>query len=57
MASDIDAGPDKSCPVLQSVVTLVGFAVYLSGYETFFFTFYLLALFLATWRLAGCSVR
>jgi signal transduction histidine kinase len=31
-------------------VTLVGFVDYLTGYETFFFTFYLLAIFLATWR-------
>ncbi len=34
-------------------VTLIGFADYLTGYETFFFTFYLLAIFLATWRLGG----
>ena len=34
-------------------VTLVGFVDFLTGYETFFFTFYLLAIFLATWRIGG----
>lgn len=34
-------------------VTLIGLADYLTGYETFFFTFYLLPIFLATWRLGG----
>lgn len=34
-------------------VTLVGLGDYASGYETFFFTFYLLAIFLATWRVGG----
>src|ERR1017187_10355217 len=34
-------------------VTLVGLVDYLTGYETFFFTFYLLAVFLATWRVGG----
>jgi signal transduction histidine kinase len=33
-------------------VTLVGFVDYLTGYETFFFTFYLLAIFLGTWRVS-----
>ena len=35
------------------VVTLVGVVDFFTGYETFFFTFYLLAIFLATWRLGG----
>ena len=50
----IDAWPGQIV-VLVCIwfVTLVGFADYLSGYETFFFTFYLLAIFLATWRLGG----
>lgn len=34
-------------------VTLVGLVDYASGYETFFFTFYLLAVFLATWCVGG----
>ncbi len=34
-------------------VTLVGLVDYFTGYETFFFTFYLLAIFLATWRIGG----
>jgi len=33
------------------LITLVGWVDYLTGYETFFFTFYLLAIFLGTWRL------
>jgi signal transduction histidine kinase len=33
-------------------VTLVGFVDYLTGYETFFFTFYLVAIFLGTWRVS-----
>ncbi len=33
------------------LVTLVGWVDYLTGYETFFFTFYLLAIFLGTWRI------
>jgi signal transduction histidine kinase len=36
--------------VCIGLVALVGFVDYLTGYETFFFTFYLLAVFLATWR-------
>jgi signal transduction histidine kinase len=32
------------------LVVFVGFLDYLTGYETFFFTFYLLAIFLGTWR-------
>ena len=31
------------------IVAVVGFADYLTGYETFFFIFYLLAVFLAVW--------
>jgi len=31
------------------IVTVVGFADYLTGYETFFFIFYLIAVFLAAW--------
>jgi signal transduction histidine kinase len=31
-------------------VILVGYVDYLTGYETFFFTFYLLAIFWGTWR-------
>jgi len=31
-------------------VILVGYVDYLTGYETFFFTFYLLAIFYGTWR-------
>lgn len=50
----IDAWPK---PVLALVciviVTLVGLVDYATGYETFFFTFYLLAVFLATWRVGG----
>jgi signal transduction histidine kinase len=33
-------------------VMLVGLVDYLTGYETFFFTFYLLAVFLGTWRVS-----
>jgi signal transduction histidine kinase len=33
------------------LVTLVGWVDYLTGYETFFFSFYLLAIFLGTWRI------
>lgn len=34
-------------------VTLVGLVDYMTGYEMFFFTFYLLAIFLATWRVSA----
>lgn len=33
-------------------ITLVGYIDYATGYETFFFTFYLLAIFLGTWRVS-----
>jgi len=36
-------------PICIFIVTLVGFVDFLSGYETFFFIFYLLAVFLAVW--------
>ncbi len=44
----------KQVVVLACIVfvTLVGFVDYLTGYETFFFTFYLLAIFLVTWRVS-----
>ena len=50
----LDAWP-KSIVALVCIVfvTLVGLVDYATGYETFFFTFYLLAVFLATWRLGG----
>jgi signal transduction histidine kinase len=35
------------------LVTLVGLVDYITGYETFFFTFYLLPILLATWRTGG----
>ena len=49
-----DAWP-KQVVVLACIllVTLVGWVDYLTGYETFFFTFYLLAIFLGTWRLGA----
>ncbi|HEX9046275.1 MAG TPA: histidine kinase, partial [Verrucomicrobiae bacterium] len=34
-------------------VTFVGLVDYATGYETFFFTYYLLAIFAGTWRLGG----
>jgi len=34
-------------------ITLVGLVDYATGYETFFFTYYLLAIFLGTWRVGG----
>jgi signal transduction histidine kinase len=42
----------KQVVVLACIVfiTLVGLIDYITGYETFFFTFYLLAIFLGTWR-------
>ncbi len=50
----IDAWPKQIVALICIVwVTLVGLVDYITGYETFFFTFYLLALFLATWRLGG----
>jgi signal transduction histidine kinase len=36
-------------PICIFIVMLVGLVDYLSGYETFFFVFYLLAVFLAVW--------
>jgi len=36
-------------PACIFIVTLVGLVDYLSGYETFFFIFYLMAVFLAVW--------
>src|ERR1017187_10041974 len=50
----LDAWP-KSIVALVCIVfvTLVGLVDYATGYETFSFTFYLLAVFLATWRLGG----
>jgi len=33
------------------LITLVGWVDYFTGYETFFFTFYLVAIFVGTWRL------
>lgn len=36
-------------PICILIVTLVGLVDYVSGYETFFFIFYLLAVFLAVW--------
>lgn len=38
-----------TAPICIVIVTLVGLVDYLSGYETFFFIFYLLAVFLAVW--------
>jgi signal transduction histidine kinase len=35
------------------IVAVVGFVDYLTGYETFFFIFYLLAVFLAVWFVGG----
>ena len=35
------------------IVAVVGFVDYLTGYETFFFIFYLLAVFLAVWFVSG----
>ena len=49
-----DAWPKQIVALVCIVfVTLVGLVDYLTGYETFFFTFYLLAVFLGTWRLGG----
>ena len=49
-----DAWP-KQVVVLVCIlfVTLVGLVDYVTGYETFFFTFYLLPVFLAAWRVGG----
>jgi len=46
-----DAWP-KQIVILACIlfVTVIGFVDYVTGYETFFFTFYLLAVFLGTWR-------
>ena len=50
----LDAWPKQIMALICIVlVTLVGLVDYVTGYETFFFTFYLLAVFLATWRLGG----
>ena len=50
----LDAWPKQIVALICIVwVTLVGLVDYATGYETFFFTFYLLAVFLATWRLGG----
>ena len=35
------------------IVAMVGFLDYLTGYETFFFVFYLFAVFLAVWHVSG----
>jgi signal transduction histidine kinase len=45
----------KQVAILVSLlgVIVVGFVDYLTGYETFFFTFYLLSIFLATWRVGA----
>ena len=50
----IDTWP-KSIVALACIVfvTLVGLVDYATGYETFFFTFYLLAVFLATWHVGA----
>ena len=47
----IEAWP-KQVVILACIlfITLVGWLDYLTGYETFFFTFYLLAIFMGTWR-------
>jgi signal transduction histidine kinase len=44
----------KKVVILASIwfVTLVGLADYITGYETFFFTFYLLPIFAGTWRIS-----
>jgi signal transduction histidine kinase len=50
----IDTWPKPMVALVCIVfVTLVGLADYLTGYETFVFTFYLLAVFLGTWRLGA----
>jgi signal transduction histidine kinase len=38
-----------AAPLSILIVTVVGLVDYLTGYETFFFIFYLVAVFLATW--------
>ena len=45
----------KKVVILASIwwVTLVGLLDYITGYETFFFTFYLLPIFLGTWRVSA----
>lgn len=47
----VEAWP-KQVVILVSIcfVTLVGLVDYATGYETFFFTFYLLPVFVGTWR-------
>jgi signal transduction histidine kinase len=49
----VEAWP-KQVVILACIVfiTLVGLADYVTGYETFFFTFYLLAIFWGTWRVS-----
>lgn len=48
----------ESCPkqavmlICIVFITLVGLADYATGYETFFFTFYLLAIFIGAWRVS-----
>jgi signal transduction histidine kinase len=50
----LDAWPKQIVALVCIVfVTLVGLVDYLTGYETFFFTFYLLAVVLATWRVGA----
>ena len=46
-------GWPKQTMVLACIlfVTFVGFLDYITGYETFFFTFYLLPIFLGAWRI------
>ena len=47
----VEAWP-KQVVVLACIlfITLVGLMDYITGYEMFFFTFYLLAIFMGTWR-------
>src|ERR1700733_157705 len=46
-----DAWPKKfTALVCICLVLVVGLVDYATGYETFFFVFYLLAVFLGTWR-------
>jgi signal transduction histidine kinase len=48
----VDAWPKQTAALTCVLfVTFVGFLDFITGYETFFFTFYLLPIFLGTWRL------
>ena len=50
----IDAWPRQAVALACILlVTLVGWVDYFTGYELVFFTFYLLAIFLGTWRLGA----